>query len=386
MPDATPRVECKSVVQKKSNSETEMASARVVAVAIGDASGRARVPRRGSWVEEEDALLRKAVAKLCTNAVPGSGKVPWSVLCAAVPGRTAKQCRERFVEHLDVGLNRDPVVGAEADFVYYLFGKHGHKWAAICDDVNAWRNLNGYEGVRAVNIVKNFLINKEHLFRMSERVDARKPLVSKSKAVNKSATSVEFFDGFPSSPPREAEVFEAFQDVMDVHAIKHVDDEVDEIDKEWEVLLHTTDLSTSMLLDERPRSGLDILAEVGRAADTTGSVADVIAEMVAETLPARRVGGYHELVNTSSRTCCAARKMSVTLLMGDATPRRSVFASINKMVNTLRCSEEVPARSGGKKSKPPAEGGRRQRRAATLSEAVTASAKVWVTTVPVAEE
>jgi hypothetical protein len=369
--DAAPRVECKSVVRKKSKWETEMASARKVAEAIGDASGRPRVPKLGSWVSEEDVLLREAVAKLCTNAVPGSGNVPWSVLCAAVPGRRAKQCRERFVEHLDVSLNHDPIVGAEADFVYYLFGKHGPQWASICKDVNVWRNINGYDGVRASNMVKNLLVNKE-------RVDLRKPLVAKPKEVKKTATPIEFFDGFPTSPLRDADVFEAFKDLMDVHAVDQDDDEVGTIDKGWEVLIHGASLATPMLLGERPRSGLDILAKVGQVADT--------AETIAETLPTRRMGGYYELLNTPPRTCCATRKMSVTLSIGDGTPRRSLFASINKMVNNPPCGVEAPAQGKGKKARTPAEGGRRQHRAATLSEAVTASAEVWVTAVPVAEE
>jgi hypothetical protein len=365
--DAAPRVECKPVVEKKFKLETEMTSARVVAAAIGDASGRARVARKGAWAGEEDALLRTAVAKLCTNTVPG---------------RTAKQCRERFVEHLDVSLNHDPIVGAEADLVYYLFGKHGHKWAAICEDVNGWRNTNGYDGVRAVNMVKNFIVNREHMFLVPERVDLCKPLVAKPKEVEKTATPIEFFDGFPTSPLRDADVFEALKDVMDVHAIDQDDYEVGTIDKEWEVLIHGESLATPMLLGERPRSALDILAEVGQVADT----AETIAETIAETLPTRRMGGYYEMVNTPPRTCCATRKMSVVLSIGDGTPRRSLFASINKMINTPPFWEEAPAQGKGKTAKTPAEGGRRQHRAATLSEAVTASAKVWVTAVPVAEE
>jgi hypothetical protein len=375
--DSAPRVvECKPVTRRRSASEIELQSARLIARAIGDASGRERVAKRGCWMQEEDALLREAVAKLCTNTVPGSGKVPWSVLCEAVPGRTAKQCRERFVEHLDVNLNHDQIQGAEADFVYYLFGKHGHKWATVCEDLNGWRISKGYVGVRAVNMVKNFLMNKEHLFEVPGRVEARKEKTIEPRLEKIPVSSVEFFDGFPASPLRDQDVFEELQNIVDVHAIGEEDVEVGKIDKEWEVLIHGETLGSPMLIGERPRSGLDILAEVGQVADT--------AETIAETLPTRRVAGYYQQNDSPPRTCFTMRKMSVELSAGDAKPRRSLFASINKMINTPPSPEQEGL--GKKKAKLAPGGVRRPNRAATLSEAVTASARVWVEAIPFAEE
>ena len=50
------------------------------------------------WTKKEDSLL-KALVEV-------QGAIKWSKIAAKLPGRTSKQCRERFHNHLDVGLKK----------------------------------------------------------------------------------------------------------------------------------------------------------------------------------------------------------------------------------------------------------------------------------------
>jgi hypothetical protein len=48
-----------------------------------------------------------------------------------VPGRTAKQCRERWSLNLDPSINRGPWTKEEDDLLFKLHDKLGNKWAQI---------------------------------------------------------------------------------------------------------------------------------------------------------------------------------------------------------------------------------------------------------------
>ena len=54
---------------------------------------------KGAWSAEEDALLLKAIE--------ANGTRKWSVLASHLPGRTGKQCRERWHNQLDNKLTKD---------------------------------------------------------------------------------------------------------------------------------------------------------------------------------------------------------------------------------------------------------------------------------------
>jgi len=55
-------------------------------------------------LEHEDAKLTEKVTELSALA-EGLGlkesKIPWGDVCKVIPGRSAKQCRERWVNNLD---------------------------------------------------------------------------------------------------------------------------------------------------------------------------------------------------------------------------------------------------------------------------------------------
>ena len=64
------------------------------------------VPRvKGPWTIKEDTMLKQLVRQY--------GK-RWSLVAEKLPGRIGKQCRERWLNHLDPKINRNPWTAAEA--------------------------------------------------------------------------------------------------------------------------------------------------------------------------------------------------------------------------------------------------------------------------------
>ena len=59
------------------------------------------------------------------------GLVAWSLVAALVPGRTGKQCRERWYNHLDAAVNKEPWSLEEERKLVQLQREIGNKWADI---------------------------------------------------------------------------------------------------------------------------------------------------------------------------------------------------------------------------------------------------------------
>ena len=78
---------------------------------------------KGMWSTDEDDLL----IKLMSTSQPKN----WAEVAVLVPGRTAKQCRERWSLNLDPSINRGPWTKDEDDLLIKLHDKLGNKWAQI---------------------------------------------------------------------------------------------------------------------------------------------------------------------------------------------------------------------------------------------------------------
>mmetsp|Transcript_36962 Transcript_36962/g.106443 ORF Transcript_36962/g.106443 Transcript_36962/m.106443 type:complete len:462 (+) Transcript_36962:216-1601(+) len=77
---------------------------------------------KGSWTPEEDAIL---VAKRQEY-----GK-KWAKIAAHLPGRQGKQCRERYVNHLDDTLKKGEWTDDEEAILIAFHQQHGNRWANI---------------------------------------------------------------------------------------------------------------------------------------------------------------------------------------------------------------------------------------------------------------
>eukprot|EP00471_Norrisiella_sphaerica_P006153 CAMPEP_0184489084 /NCGR_PEP_ID=MMETSP0113_2-20130426/14350_1 /TAXON_ID=91329 /ORGANISM="Norrisiella sphaerica, Strain BC52" /LENGTH=388 /DNA_ID=CAMNT_0026872295 /DNA_START=330 /DNA_END=1496 /DNA_ORIENTATION=- len=79
--------------------------------------------RKMTWTDEENAML--------TRLVETYGAKSWSVVAKMMPGRTGKQCRERWTNHLMPGLRKGPLTAEEKQIFKILHQKHGNRWTLI---------------------------------------------------------------------------------------------------------------------------------------------------------------------------------------------------------------------------------------------------------------
>ena len=77
---------------------------------------------KGQWSREEDELL---------TAVFNEGHKNWGALAARIPGRTSKQCRERWCHHLDPRIVKGKWTAEEDQTIVSMHQEMGNKWATI---------------------------------------------------------------------------------------------------------------------------------------------------------------------------------------------------------------------------------------------------------------
>lgn len=77
---------------------------------------------KGQWSKEEDELLIKLVEE---------GHKNWGALAARIPGRTSKQCRERWCHHLDPHIVKGEWTAEEDRTLITMHKDLGNKWATI---------------------------------------------------------------------------------------------------------------------------------------------------------------------------------------------------------------------------------------------------------------
>ena len=100
------------------------------------------------WATEEDHRLARAVYLASTQQPcqpdAARGDLPshlrqgscrdscdWSLVARSMPGRNARQCRERYLTHIDVGVNRAPWTAPEDAIIVQAQARFGNRWSAI---------------------------------------------------------------------------------------------------------------------------------------------------------------------------------------------------------------------------------------------------------------
>jgi len=85
---------------------------------------------KGPWSTEEDDILMDKL-----KAVKPGESVSWTAIAKAIPGRTAKQCRERYTLSLDPQISRGPWTEAEDECIIRMYAEHGSRWAKMRQEI-----------------------------------------------------------------------------------------------------------------------------------------------------------------------------------------------------------------------------------------------------------
>lgn len=78
---------------------------------------------KGAWTPEEDNRLRKIILHY--------GPKRWSSLAHQMPGRSGKQCRERWHNHLNPNIKKDRWTQEEDELIIKAHNIYGNRWAMI---------------------------------------------------------------------------------------------------------------------------------------------------------------------------------------------------------------------------------------------------------------
>lgn len=79
---------------------------------------------KGPWLEEEDTVILQCMR---------SGLTKWSEIAERIPGRLGKQCRERWLNHLDPSVSKSAWSIEEDRALLAGQARHGNAWAKIAD-------------------------------------------------------------------------------------------------------------------------------------------------------------------------------------------------------------------------------------------------------------
>lgn len=77
---------------------------------------------KGQWTVDEDAALTTLVSQ---------GFADWGKLALKMPGRTSKQCRERWCHHLDPTVLKSDFSREEDDRLILFHQSFGNRWSMI---------------------------------------------------------------------------------------------------------------------------------------------------------------------------------------------------------------------------------------------------------------
>ena len=126
----------------------------------GSATKRKSGPK--TWTKEEDSTLLTLVQSM-------RGPMKWSVVAQNMPDRTGKQCRERYVNHLNPRLKVTDWSPAEDATVFHLYDSLGSQWAKMAKMIPG-RTDNGIKN-RFHNLRRQLEREDEHRMKLSKAQD-----------------------------------------------------------------------------------------------------------------------------------------------------------------------------------------------------------------------
>lgn len=124
--------------------------------------GKVRKSGPKAWTKEEDSLLLSIVQSM---RMP----MKWSIVAQSLPERTGKQCRERYVNHLNPRLKITDWSPLEDATIFHLYNTTGSHWAKMSKIIPG-RTDNGIKN-RFHNLRRQLEREDEHRLRLSTARD-----------------------------------------------------------------------------------------------------------------------------------------------------------------------------------------------------------------------
>jgi hypothetical protein len=129
---------------------------------VEDPGGTKRKAGPKPWAKDEDSLLLNLVQNM---RMP----MKWSIVAQSLPERTGKQCRERYVNHLNPRLKTSDWNAVEDTTIFHLYGSMGSHWAKM-SKVIPGRTDNGIKN-RFHNLRRQYQREDEHRLKLSSDSD-----------------------------------------------------------------------------------------------------------------------------------------------------------------------------------------------------------------------
>lgn len=88
--------------------------------------------KKGKWSTDEDTVLVECVTEQIERGVC---PIRWPRISQRIPGRTSKQCRERWKCNLDPAIVRGKFTEEEDQLILRLQARFGNRWALIAQNL-----------------------------------------------------------------------------------------------------------------------------------------------------------------------------------------------------------------------------------------------------------
>jgi len=148
--------------EKRGGKEIDHPPSNVGSSQTSSGSGTKRKSGPKTWTKEEDALLLNMVQNM---RMP----MKWSLVAQSMPDRTGKQCRERYVNHLNPRLKSTDWSPSEDAKIFHLYNTCGSQWAKMSKMIPG-RTDNGIKN-RFHNLRRQLEREDEHRVRLSKPED-----------------------------------------------------------------------------------------------------------------------------------------------------------------------------------------------------------------------
>lgn len=91
------------------------------------------VTKRRKFTQEEDEIIKKSI-------VGDDRYQDWNKIAQNIPGKSARQCRERYRHYLKPGLNKEKWTQEEDKIIIEMHNKYGPNWALMAKSLEGRDN------------------------------------------------------------------------------------------------------------------------------------------------------------------------------------------------------------------------------------------------------